>query len=310
MYFPYLRGRQYEIIAIRELLELGLITDKIIPIIEPVKLSSTLIKAMQAFIDTDRDLVIIHNPMVGSFLKDSNEAKKADLVKKYNDIVFDKGVTKGHIVNKNSAKQLQQLDDNISIDKIVSISFKRDDLNVFKSVFANKNCKYNLIPDDRKFGRIIRNNKVLFSDRYNKRPRNVDYSDIDEFFSDDHLFFEEEGYVGYSDFSIVGDEYSESGFAPYAVTIHFVYFNEDNELYAIHFVSDSNEDIRDPGGKFYEAITHLYNWSKGKNINTYGYNELIKHYENQTYPGLGVVKKLCIMHHLELISQYLGEERQ
>lgn len=46
MYFPYLRGRQFELIALRELLENGVLSDRIIPIIEPVKLSSTLIKGV------------------------------------------------------------------------------------------------------------------------------------------------------------------------------------------------------------------------------------------------------------------------
>jgi len=42
MYFPYLRGRQYELIAIRELAEKGKLSKRIIPIIEPVKLSTTI----------------------------------------------------------------------------------------------------------------------------------------------------------------------------------------------------------------------------------------------------------------------------
>ena len=46
MYFPYLRGRQFELIALRELLEKRLIGDKIVPIIEPVKLTSTLVKTL------------------------------------------------------------------------------------------------------------------------------------------------------------------------------------------------------------------------------------------------------------------------
>ena len=37
MYFPYLRGRQFELVALRELLELDLISEKIVPVIEPVK---------------------------------------------------------------------------------------------------------------------------------------------------------------------------------------------------------------------------------------------------------------------------------
>ncbi|MDD4049191.1 MAG: sce7725 family protein, partial [Clostridia bacterium] len=50
MYFLYLRGKQFELIAIRELLENSLLSDKIIPIVEPVKLSSTLIKTVQTFL--------------------------------------------------------------------------------------------------------------------------------------------------------------------------------------------------------------------------------------------------------------------
>ena len=42
MYFPYFRGRQYELIALRELAQKKLIGSLIIPVVEPVKNSSTL----------------------------------------------------------------------------------------------------------------------------------------------------------------------------------------------------------------------------------------------------------------------------
>ena len=38
MYFPYLRGRQFELIALRELVEKDVLSSKIIPVIEPVML--------------------------------------------------------------------------------------------------------------------------------------------------------------------------------------------------------------------------------------------------------------------------------
>lgn len=44
MYFPYLRGRQFELIALRELLESERIGQEIIPIIEPVKPSGNIIE--------------------------------------------------------------------------------------------------------------------------------------------------------------------------------------------------------------------------------------------------------------------------
>lgn len=51
MYFPYLRGRQFELIALRELLEGERIGQEIIPIIEPVKPSATLLKTLECFMD-------------------------------------------------------------------------------------------------------------------------------------------------------------------------------------------------------------------------------------------------------------------
>jgi len=51
MYFPYLRGRQFELIALRELLEKDLINGSVTPIIEPIKLSSTLTKTLSLYID-------------------------------------------------------------------------------------------------------------------------------------------------------------------------------------------------------------------------------------------------------------------
>lgn len=49
MYFPYLRGRQYELIAIRELVEKDRLSEKVVPIIEPVKISSTLLTTINTF---------------------------------------------------------------------------------------------------------------------------------------------------------------------------------------------------------------------------------------------------------------------
>lgn len=46
MYSPYLRGRQYELLAIGELIDNNLLNDHVIPVVEPVKLSFTLIHVM------------------------------------------------------------------------------------------------------------------------------------------------------------------------------------------------------------------------------------------------------------------------
>ena len=68
MYLPYIRGKQFELIGIRELTPDVLIPNKakVSPIIEPVKDSSTLKTTIKTLVDSDINFTIIANPQVGS----------------------------------------------------------------------------------------------------------------------------------------------------------------------------------------------------------------------------------------------------
>lgn len=76
MYIPYLRARQFELIALRELLEHHKIDKNILPLIEPVKLTPTLILTIEAFIQARQTLAVILNPTVGSFSTNNAIGKK------------------------------------------------------------------------------------------------------------------------------------------------------------------------------------------------------------------------------------------
>ena len=186
----------------------------------------------------------------------------------------------------------------------------RDALDLYLDEFAQDSPKYVLVPDQGTFRRTIQGPKIILQDQFKKQRRNADYSKVeDEFFSDAQLFYKEEGYVGFADYSIIGDEFSVGGFAPYAAAIHLVYFADADKLRIRHFVSDSVEDNQDTPGKFFEAVHKLAEWVADTNSEmTIGLKTLLKHHKEGTYQGLGVVKKLSIMHHLELMSAYM--ERQ
>lgn len=305
MYFPYLRGRQFELIAVRQLLEMELIHENVIPIIEPIKLTPTLTKTLSLYVEKNKEIVLIHNPKVGSF---NIEIEKENNIKdKYNSLLLEDCIIKGHIINEKTIEDMDSLSKlGVGRHEMLTILQDRDCLDLYRAVFSDTSARFNLISDERVFRRSIKNNKVLLDDKYNKLARNADYLNKDEFFSEDHLFYSDEGYKGFSDYSIVGSDYTESGFAPFSVAIHIVYFDEYKNLRIVHFVSDSNDDIQDPGGKFYEAVSKLYKWQKGTSMNTYALSEFVKHYKDETYPGLGTVKKLSIMHHIELMCQFIG----
>lgn len=310
MYMPYLRGRQYELIALRELRHESRIGKHIIPIVEPVKLSPTLISTVESFAAVEGPISLIHNPQVGGFVKELRQLDDSRLKSSYYELLASKFVPESHIVNKNSETEIAQLIEsgNTNRDELILILHNRNSLDSYPRSFLEQPPRFNLMPDHSTFRRTIRKSKVLLEDSFEKQERNVDYAEVDdEFFSNAHLFFRDDGFVGFSDYSIVGNQYTESGFAPFAVAIHIVYFDSANNLRIRHFVSDSNEDINDPAGKFYEAVSKLVEWNRTYKLQTLAMDIFEDHFKNGTYPGLGTVKKLSIMHHIELMSRYLDE---
>ncbi|GEQ18260.1 MULTISPECIES: sce7725 family protein [Clostridium] len=310
MYLPYLRGRQFELLALRELVEKNLISTKIMPIIEPIKPTPTLIKTLQTYVNNHQNLAIIMNPNVGNFTREINAIKNTNkettILKPLSECIKQHNIAKAYIMNKKISDKIKN---NPEKDKFIIINNKRDDLSYYKQAYEEENPVFSLIPDDRTFRRNIENGKILLDDKFKKQERNVDYIETeDEFFSDDHKFFHNEGYEGFSDYSIVGKEFKESGFAPLAVAIHIVYFDEERNLRIKHFVSDSNEDISDPAGKFGEALTKLISWISEGTIITEALKQFRECFETGKYPGLGTVKKLCVMHHIELVSKFLDGE--
>ena len=307
MYFPYLRGRQFELIALRELVEKDVLGSKVTPIIEPVKLSSTLVKTIETYVANNKQLAIITNPKVGSFKRDIEDKKNQKLKESlYANLKENDNILFFNLLRRNSKLEtfLKKYSHNMG-----TICNDKDAIPTYEKYFAKEDVKYNLIPDESGFRRKIRKNRVLLEDRFNKQPRNNDYIGVDdEPFSEDHLFYLEDGYVGFADYSVVGEEYNETGFAPYAVAIHIVYFDTDDSLRVKHFVSDSNDDISDPAGKFQEALSKLVEWNENKQLDTVAMNEFEDLYRREAYPGLGTVKKLSIMHHLELMGRYLDKE--
>lgn len=315
MYFPYVRGRQYELLALRDLAANDLLGNHVTPIVEPVKLSPTLVNVMAEFIKDKHSISIIRNPAVGTFMSDwqdvQEQSKEAGYKQRFSDQYEDSAIIKSLIMQRNAESWLDFWDKHgVNKADLLVINTDRDYLDLYESAFGTAIPRYALMPDESVFRRKVHHHKVLFDDKFEKQDRNANYQDTeDEFFSDDHLYYKEDGFVGFSDYSVVGNEYLEAGFAPYAVVIHIVYFASDKTLRVRHFVSDSNEDITNPALKFYEAVSKLAKWYNADPHPvdmTLGLQTFLQYYEEQSYPGLGTVKKLSLMHHFELMGKYLS----
>ena len=176
MYYPYLRGKQFELIALRELVDEGLISKKVIPIIEPVTLSATLISTMKTFIEKDRQIAIIKNPAVGSFLEeyesidDFNEKDiERKRIKNFVNIEMNNFVIPSYICDENTDYHDNKVKDELK-DSILILN----NADVINDIFENIDGKLFCIPDERIFRRTITNNRILLSDNFKKRPRNAD----------------------------------------------------------------------------------------------------------------------------------------
>lgn len=303
MYFPYLRGRQYELLALKELAEKGLINKRINPIIEPVTASSTLVNVVKKLLDCGINVGLVVNPKVGSFV-DEEKKHFEECVSLYLDTI------PTIIVDNDIGNQIKDIYSVFkkSVENTIFVFKKKDYINDYVSNLDGHKAMFNLMPDEGTFRRTIRDNRVVFRDAFEAKEKNADYSDDEEYYSEDHLFYKEDGYIGFADYSIVGDKFSEGGFLPYCVVIHMTYLDKNNRLMIKHFKSYSNDDIKDTAKKFYEAVGRFVEWNKTVKLDTIAAKELERLYQEGQYPGLGTIKKLSIMNHLEIISRYLSNE--
>ena len=315
MYLPILRGRQFELIALRECVRQDLIGDRVLPIIEPVKLNPNLVKSMEQIAGCDYSIAVVRNPIVGTFDKDCLDKKNAKLNQQFNNLIERKNFfLPAYYVDSDTLGIIQRdADKGINIQDMVLMCDSVDKADYCNQIIKKYSPNMILMPDRAGFRRRIESDRrVIWNDDFPKKPRNIDYLENEEdLFSCSHLDYVLDGYIGFSDYSIVGNEYSESGFAPYAVAIHIVFFDEQDNLKIAHFVSDTNDDITYPAIKFEEEVGKLVKWNhnRGENgLRTVGIKLFEDAYKNGSYPGLGVVKKYSIMHHLELMNQFLKGE--
>lgn len=319
MYFPYLRGRQNELLCLRELLDAGKLSSRVIPIIEPVRFSSTFFSTLTKFIEQNHSVIVVRNPKVGSFSKElsemrkkiekeSDENKKQKLKKtldNYKNIWNNEGIQKAYLVNERIVSDI--VENKIDAKDVVMINLERGNYHYYEEYGEQIEGKCTVVPKGGDFEDIIDGEIIILEDSYRKAKRNIDYiENPDEVFNRNHIVYKKRGFSGFSDFSIVGKEFEESGFAPLAIAIHIMYFGKREELRVHHFVSESNESISDPARKFEEAMEAMISWKQFDVIpQTTGLNKLIECYNIGKFPGLGVIKKYSLMHHLEMMGEYL-----
>lgn len=297
MYYPFLRGRQNELLAIRELAHAHKLRH-VVPVIEPVKASSTLLKTLEAIVESKNCAVIVQNPIVGTFREDIQA--DSEFKGEYETLLFSNPDSFRRCYHAESTLGTLLVEEDLTKLAVILTHERVDD---YTHVFNDKTPSLTFVGNN-SLRRKAKGRSILFADHFKARARNSDYPLDEEFFSDDNKFYLEENYVGFSDYSIIGSGYSEKGFLPRAVAIHLTFFKNDGEVWLKHFVSKSQEDTHDTPGKYYEAVSDLAQWvSTHPEVPiTLGLSGLLQTFEEQRFPGLGVLKRLSLMHHIEMMD--------
>lgn len=295
-YYPYLRGRMYDLLAIKELCENDQLGPDIIPIIEPVRDSKELQNTVKTFLKYKHPFSIIANPQVSVYgLNDTKIYPLPDLK------TVDYFLPSAILAADFSTDYLKTSQETILIAKNYPL------LKAYQESDLLKNANHIFIPEEARLHTIVGKKAVSLNDPLTFVKHVEDYKNLtDEYFQPANWYQQIDNYNGFSDYSMVGSVYFDKGMPSRAIAIHIIYVTNDGTLRIHHFVSDSNESMRGQKEKFFEALKKLDNWAS---INIRGINdtpalrELLTYTKQDKFPGLGTVKKLSLMHHFQLMKR-------
>ena len=314
MYYPYLRGKQFELILLRDNAKF-IAENNIHPVIEPVKNDfSALIRTMKVLNNENVGCTLIINPKAGQDPVPTSTITKElieDGFKEYKNIHI------GYILNAES-----KINDLITfLKKYHSFNFTilhygyTDGNGLATAINGFSNIKNNIFIEgfaQKLYQRHLKKNgvkRILIRDGFKQQKKNAHYPP-NEHFSDLHITFPDEGMEGFGDYLIVGDDYTETGGPAYAVAIHLTYLDKDSDMFICHFISDKTDSPTDPGGKFIEALSKLVkevNKPDSLIFKSKACLEYLDLFKKKHFPGLGYVKKLSMQHHIELVAHYMKQ---
>jgi hypothetical protein len=312
MYHPYFRGKQFELITIREMAPL-MAAVGFVPIIEPVREAlKGLERALTEICKAEGKVIVVVNPFHGDHSEDGGSISA--LLE--NGFLGKDGIMAGILLR--NGMNIDDVMECYEKHKAHSPNFIHAGFTEAKTlaeklgerladtshVFFEKHCH-----------KLYRKHfkgaakRVLLRDGFERR-RNADHPAV-ELFSDLHVTYEEEDMDGFGDFLIVGDDYTEGGGPAYAVAIHLTFVNpdEDEIMNIYHFVSTTKDTPTDPAGKFAQALDKLIEKLEGGSSHLYeggAIKEFRDLHKKGHFPGLGYVKKLSMNHHIETLADFLG----
>ncbi|WP_396152357.1 sce7725 family protein [Flavobacterium sp.] len=309
MYFPYLRARQFELISLRELVIENKLQN-ITPVLEPVKESfNNLNLAHKVFQEKDFYAYLIVNPFKGEMAGDTEFflAYISDLDNQKFLPAFHYSDNADYITSNIEKYNLK--------DCLIICLDNFSDEESLKTLCSNENVSKVMLLEPHKYRSLDRNIKSLgkfyirLDDVFEKQQKNADFLNIQAHkFTEEHLYYTQDGYQAFADFTALPSEFVDGGSTPRAVVIHLTYLNKEleNQIWIRHFTSKDVDSIANVQGKFAQAAEKALDFCNSLPLLNSATNELKIYLDEGRYPGLGTVKKISIKNHLLIISDFLN----
>lgn len=310
MYYPLLRARQFELIALRELAAEGSSQNFISPILEPVnKVTKNLTLAFKLLEESSQDSNLILNPIVGELAGDREDYLNFFVNEPYQRVkpAFRYHLNAGFINDSIAKGNLDGCMIVCSNDIVVS----EDE--AFKALVESDEIETIVVEDpgrNRSLNNYIKGlgkTYVRLDDLFEKEKNNSAYlAKPAHRLSEEHLYYASENLQGFSDYTVLPSQFSDGGSTPRAVVIHISYLTPDNQIWVRHFTSITNGTTANVQGKFAEASQKAVDYMLAEGLTNSALEELKRNFDEQHYPGLGIVKKIAIKNHLLVVRQYLA----
>lgn len=299
IYFPYFRGRQYDLQALKTIAQQRILPANIIPIIEPVRDIRGLPQTVAAFVEHAQPVVVIANPTVSDYALTQQKLYDWRPFQDNPALIVGHNLTPTLIPDELMAPKGHQT---------LLVARQYDELKAAQQAGWLTDPDYLLVPPEARIRQLLQRPTIRLFDHAWFPEHDRSYADItDGFFSDDWALTTHD-YSGYSDYTISGGHYSEHGYPAKAVTLHLTYFRGD-QLRIHRFVSTDRADYKHPKEKFFQAVAQLAEWLPQQPLSTQtpAAKQLASYHDQQHFPGLGVVKRLSLEHHLQVMAAYFKE---
>lgn len=309
MYMPYLRGKQFELLALRDLADVLGTTGNVSPVIEPVRMrGDALVRCLDALSMSGVTSTVVLNPSVGEFAASPSAA--ADVLELLSTCNPTQRIRPGVLVHGST---------NVSVirESLEHSHLAGRSVDLIHEEYVGDNGLHNIVDERsrqlvpsqqmlRRYEAPLPGQRIRLNDEFPRRDTNLAYVGAEpSLFTDAHLYYRDDGFDGFGDFTTIGRWYSEGGSSPRAVVIHLTY-PEPRGIWIRHFSSDSNEDTADPAGKFGEALAKLVTFADSVDLNNPAIDAFRRYAADGAYPGLGMVKKLSIQNHLYVMEEALN----